>query len=61
MPTKAIIIKREDVAEYLETQLDREPTFKEVEDFLDYLEVDVPQWLRDNAKTFLRQRSMVAG
>lgn len=40
------------IANTLEEQLERTPTHEEIEKFHDYLTIDVPQWLRDNAKSF---------
>ena len=36
----------------LKDQLDREPTDNALKHFINYVEVDITQWLRDNAKAF---------
>ena len=37
----------------LKDRLDREPTEDELQHFINYVEVDIDQWLRDNAKAFM--------
>lgn len=56
---KAITISRRTVKEELEHHLNqakkgRKPTEKEIQEFIEYLEVDIGQWLTDNAKSFIR-------
>lgn len=43
-----------DLKDHLENVLDRKPTRKELQHFKNYLLIDVPQWLIDNAKAFIR-------
>jgi len=45
----------DDMKDVLTSYLDREPTEKELELFKDYLEVDIPQWLIDNAKHWVKE------
>jgi len=52
MVVEVTVEKAKDV---LAAYLDAEPTQKELELFIDYLEVDVPQWLVDNAKHWVRE------
>jgi len=40
--------------EALKNRLDREPTKDELQHFVNYVEVDIEQWLIDNAKSFVR-------
>lgn len=47
-----IQIPEEDVKEVLAYAIGHKPTRKELSDFKDYMDIDVPQWLRDNAKAF---------
>ena len=49
-----LIIEAEAIKEALKWELEREPTLKEYEDFLNYLEVDVPEWLKQNARCFVK-------
>lgn len=51
---ETIEVTEKDACEVLADQLDRQPTQKEVSDFIDYLKIDIPQWLIDNAKSFVR-------
>ena len=51
----AISVSVEQAKDVLASYLDREPTQKELELFTDYLQVDVPQWLVDNAKHWVRE------
>ena len=52
MNEKAIVITRRTIAEFLEGQLGRKPSEKEVDEFMDYIEVDIYEWLRDNFKAW---------
>lgn len=47
-------IEMTDIEETLQNYLERKPTAEELKRFIGYLEVDVPQWLIDNAKSFVR-------
>lgn len=49
-----IVITPEDLKDYLTTQLEREPTQKELEAFRDCVIRDQSQWLTDNAKWYVR-------
>ena len=51
----AVAVTIEQIKDVLASYLDAEPTQKELELFIDYLEVDVPQWLVDNAKHWVRE------
>jgi len=52
--TKVVIaITKDDIAEFLEGQLERKPLPKEVEEFIGYLETDVYEWMQDNFKSWL--------
>jgi len=48
-------ITEREIRESLENVLERKPTRKELSDFKAYLNTDLPQWLRDNAKSFVRE------
>jgi len=41
-------------SEVLADQLDKQPTPEQVSAFINYLQIDVAQWLIDNAKSFVR-------
>jgi DNA-directed RNA polymerase specialized sigma subunit len=51
-----LIVKAQDIKKTLGWMLEREPTEEELSDFLLTLEVDVSEWLRENAKWFIRQK-----
>lgn len=55
MPEEVILITKDKVAEFLEEKLERPPTFKEVSDFMNYLEIDIYEWLRDNFKAWIQK------
>lgn len=48
-------ITEREIKEVLADYLERKPTRKELSDFKAYLNTDLPQWLRDNAKSFVRR------
>jgi len=48
-------IEEEDIIERLKTGLERELSEEELAKFKGYLAIDVPQWLADNTKSFVRQ------
>jgi len=52
----AIPVSRQKLYDCLASYLDREATEEEMEEFTSFVEVDVGQWLVDNAKSFVRQR-----
>ena len=52
---EVILITKEEIAEFLEAELEREPTYGEVEDFMQYVEADQYEWLRDNFKSWSRK------
>ena len=54
---RGIIITEEKIAEFLEGELERKPTCEEVGDFLQFVEIDTYEWLRDNFKSWIRKRS----
>jgi len=49
-----IVVTVEEMEEELGYRLERKPTTEELERFIEYLRVDVPQWLVDKAKCFVR-------
>jgi DNA-directed RNA polymerase specialized sigma subunit len=51
-----LVVKVEDIKKTLEWMLEREPTEEELNEFIGTLEVDVGEWLRENAKWFIRQK-----
>jgi DNA-directed RNA polymerase specialized sigma subunit len=51
-----LVVKVEDIKKTLEWMLEREPTEEELNEFKGTLEVDVAEWLRENAKWFIRQK-----
>jgi DNA-directed RNA polymerase specialized sigma subunit len=51
-----LVVKVEDIKKTLEWMLEREPTEEELNEFKGTLEVDVGEWLRENAKWFIRQK-----
>jgi DNA-directed RNA polymerase specialized sigma subunit len=51
-----LVVKVEDIKKTLEWMLEREPTEEELNEFIDTLEVDVAEWLRENAKWFIREK-----
>ena len=51
----SLAVTLDDMKDVLTSYLDREPTEKELELFKDYLEADVPQWLVDNAKHWVKE------
>jgi DNA-directed RNA polymerase specialized sigma subunit len=51
-----LVVKVEDIKKTLEWMLEREPTEEELNEFIGTLEVDVGDWLRENAKWFIRQK-----
>jgi hypothetical protein len=52
---KDLIISMESVRDVLTSYLEEEPTRRQLELFLDYLLVDIPQWLVDNAKHWIKE------
>jgi DNA-directed RNA polymerase specialized sigma subunit len=53
---KDLVVKVEDIKKTLGWMLEREPTEEELNEFKGTLEVDVSEWLRENAKWFIRQK-----
>jgi len=49
-------ITEREIKEALEDALERKSTRKELTDFKAYLKTDLPQWLKDNAKSFVRDK-----
>jgi len=49
-------ITEREIKEALQDVLDRKPTRRELSDFKVFLDTDLPQWLRDNAKSFVRDK-----
>ncbi len=47
-----IEISSEEVAEFLEEEIEREPTPEEVKQFEEYLVDDIYEWMRDNYKAW---------
>jgi DNA-directed RNA polymerase specialized sigma subunit len=54
MPRLVVPIK--DIKDELEFHLERKPTKEEIKAFIGFLEVDIPQWLTDNAKNWVRRQ-----
>jgi len=52
--TKMIKIKSADIREALEDELDRKPKPVETERFRDFVEGDIYEFLKDNARSFVR-------
>jgi hypothetical protein len=50
--TRALMIDMKDINEFLEGKLDRKVTYGEVDDFLDYLEADILEWVKQNFKAW---------
>lgn len=50
-------ITQREIAEALADMLGRRPTAKELSKFKKYLALDIPQWLKDNAKSFVLSRN----
>jgi len=48
-------ISEEDIREELEYGLEREPSEEELSEFKEFLLTDVPQWLVDNRKIYIRK------
>jgi len=58
MPCRhAITIARTDIKDALADELGRSPTRKEMSAFKDYLDLDIGQWLKDNARSFRRDKT----
>jgi DNA-directed RNA polymerase specialized sigma subunit len=51
-----LVIRIKDIKEELKFHLERKPTREEIKDFIGFLEVDIPQWLADNAKNWVRRQ-----
>jgi DNA-directed RNA polymerase specialized sigma subunit len=51
-----LVVKVKDIKKTLEGMLEREPTAEELKEFIGTLEVDVAEWLRENAKWFIREK-----
>jgi hypothetical protein len=51
-----ILIPEKEVREVLADALGHKPSREELKRFKDYLDVDVTQWLRDNANAFVRDQ-----
>jgi len=49
---EGLLIPMEDIIEALRAELDREPTDREITGFINHLEVDIPQWLKDSARSY---------
>lgn len=46
---------REEIEERLQSLLGREPITKEVDEFIEYLNGDVTDWVKDNGQSFVRE------
>lgn len=51
---RGVYVSISDLKDVLNGYLDREPTKEELEQFVDYVKNDTYEWLRDNARAFLR-------
>lgn len=47
-----IKITKSDLREFLHDEMERDPTNEEVEEFEDYVVIDIGDWLRDNYKAW---------
>jgi len=52
---KGIYVTVEDLKDALLPYLDHAPTHEQLENFIDYVRNDIYEWLRDNAKSFVRR------
>jgi len=52
---EGLYVSEEEIREELEYGLDREPSEEELADFKEFLSADVPQWLIDNRKSYVRK------
>jgi len=52
-----IVIRPSDLREYLKRLLERNPTDEELSKFREWTERDVGEWLRDNAKSWIKDQS----
>jgi len=51
---RGVYVSISDLKDVLNGYLDREPTKEKLEQFVDYVKNDTYEWLRDNARAFLR-------
>jgi cell division septum initiation protein DivIVA len=52
----ALCVKRSEIVEFLYERLEREPTKEEVDEFIDFVQNDLWEWLKDNFKAWLEVR-----
>lgn len=48
-------ITEREIKEAFEGVFERKPNRQELSDFKEYLALDIPQWLKDNAKSFNKE------
>ena len=51
---RGIHVTVEDLRDALQPYLDHSPSIEQLENFIDYVRNDIYEWLRDNAKSFVR-------
>jgi len=51
---KGIYVSVEELRDALQPYLDHSPSREQLENFIDYVRNDIYEWLRDNAKSFVR-------
>jgi arsenate reductase-like glutaredoxin family protein len=51
-----IIILKSDIRDTLKEYLERDPTDAELKAFIEYLEIDVGDWLKTNVETFISDK-----
>lgn len=54
MIKEVLLITKDDIAEFLEKELERKPTYGEVTDFMQFIEIDIYEWFRDNFRSWRR-------
>lgn len=55
-PVKEILITEEGIKEFLQDHplFDKEPTDEQIKKFMDFLDADVSEWLKENWKCFIK-------
>jgi arsenate reductase-like glutaredoxin family protein len=51
-----IIILKSDIRDTLKEYLERDPTDAELKAFIEYLEIDVGDWIKTNVETFISDK-----
>jgi hypothetical protein len=52
-----VVVTEADIREAYKQQFGTEPTEKQFQDFKQYIELDVGEWLKDNARSFAHRRA----